>query len=289
MKKSDAKAPPKNSYTPKMESCREAAMGVPGYIPCGKPATYVVENRGEVNPMCPACADHNVRNRGARYMLKDEDVKIGPPAPVSLIVADVEDDDSGPTAQQLSIITTNVSRALKLQEFIIPEREAELAKLKEEFKTIVEVTLPNAMTDAKMGGYTYSDRNDGKWQTELVNDIKASVSKENFSKFKDFLVETKQDDLIKRKITIKFGRDQVKLAMKFIADLAKRKVDLHPVVDEEVNWQTLNSWVREKRANAIDSQLDPDQAVPPMVSLFKIRFAKFTKQEEKKGITRGGK
>lgn len=53
----------------KEHCCEEAALlPFPGYIPCNKPAVSMVgwPDRGE-GPyrMCEACADHNVRNRGA--------------------------------------------------------------------------------------------------------------------------------------------------------------------------------------------------------------------------------
>lgn len=45
--------------------CEEAALGVPGYIPCNKPAVSVVKQPdGNKVAMCVACAWHNVNNRG---------------------------------------------------------------------------------------------------------------------------------------------------------------------------------------------------------------------------------
>lgn len=55
---------------PKGATCQECAMGSAAYVPCGRPAEYMIENRGERYPMCPMCADHNVCNRGASYMRK---------------------------------------------------------------------------------------------------------------------------------------------------------------------------------------------------------------------------
>lgn len=56
----------------KPDCCEEASpMSHNFYIPCNKPAVAMVgwPDRGE-GPyrMCPACADHNARNRGASYM-----------------------------------------------------------------------------------------------------------------------------------------------------------------------------------------------------------------------------
>lgn len=192
--------------------------------------------------------------------------------------------ETGPSDAQLKTIATHVSRALTLQELLIPKAAEELEKLQSEFKTLQEITLPNLLTDANVAGYTYTDRNDGNWQVSVENDVKISYTKENFPKFKEYLEENEEDDLIKRKITIKFGRDQVKLAMKFIRDLAKRKVDLHPEITEEVNWQTLNAWAKTKRQEAIDENLNPDEALPPCLNVFKLRYAKLEPVKQKKGV-----
>lgn len=59
--------------------CQECMMGSDKYIPCSKPAIRIVTwNRpnAETYAMCAICADHNVSNRGARYVLQGEDYKI---------------------------------------------------------------------------------------------------------------------------------------------------------------------------------------------------------------------
>ena len=49
--------------------CEEAAMGIPFYVPCGKPAEFIIANRNERVNMCPMCANHNIKNRGASFLL----------------------------------------------------------------------------------------------------------------------------------------------------------------------------------------------------------------------------
>lgn len=47
--------------------CEEAALGIPFYAPCNKPATNVVAWKGRSDPaipMCGFCTNHNVKNRG---------------------------------------------------------------------------------------------------------------------------------------------------------------------------------------------------------------------------------
>lgn len=51
-------------------TCEEASpWSITTYIPCGKPAVAVIDN-GDRQPynMCTACAEHNIRNRGARLV-----------------------------------------------------------------------------------------------------------------------------------------------------------------------------------------------------------------------------
>lgn len=54
--------------------CEEASpLSRQYYIPCGQPAEFMVQTR-DPRPyaMCAMCADHNVHNRGARYVMRGE-------------------------------------------------------------------------------------------------------------------------------------------------------------------------------------------------------------------------
>jgi hypothetical protein len=271
--------------------CAECVMGAATYTPCRQPATFVVMGTDKVClPMCGLCADHNVSNRGARYVQQGEEVQIITADQVlasfkNPMPLEVEaDEETGPSEAQVKNLAALVSRGLKLQEILIPEAEAELAKLQKELKELTEITLPNVMTDARVSGWVYKDRNDGEWETDLVEDVKFSVKKENLPGFIGWLEKKKDDAIVKRTIVIKFGRDQVKAAKKFLADLAKRKVDLEPEVKEEIHYQTLQSYCREEREKLIKAGRNPDEALPKQVDQFKLRFAVFSKKERKKGV-----
>lgn len=69
---------PSIALPPVGATCQECVMGSPHYLPCSKPAIRIVNhpNHGETYFMCEGCADHNVRNRAARYVLQGEDYKI---------------------------------------------------------------------------------------------------------------------------------------------------------------------------------------------------------------------
>ena len=56
---------------PEDAKCQEAShLSGRLYVACNAPATCVVDN-GDTNVyfMCTPCGDHNVRNRGGRYLL----------------------------------------------------------------------------------------------------------------------------------------------------------------------------------------------------------------------------
>lgn len=48
-------------------TCREASIHSGSvYLPCGRPATELIELDGAQVPMCESCARHNVKNRGGK-------------------------------------------------------------------------------------------------------------------------------------------------------------------------------------------------------------------------------
>lgn len=58
--------------------CQEAALGLPFYAPCNKPAVAIVGWKGRTEPplrMCKACTDHNVKKRSGVVIetLEEED------------------------------------------------------------------------------------------------------------------------------------------------------------------------------------------------------------------------
>lgn len=64
--------PSKRKLPPPNARCEEISMFA-APLPCGAPAKFIVKNR-DPRPynMCAMCADHNVSNRGARYVTEDE-------------------------------------------------------------------------------------------------------------------------------------------------------------------------------------------------------------------------
>lgn len=55
----------------KPHCCEEAALGLPFYAPCNRPAVNIVGWKGRTETpirMCEMCTDHNVRNRGGEIV-----------------------------------------------------------------------------------------------------------------------------------------------------------------------------------------------------------------------------
>ena len=51
--------------------CQEASpLSYVSYIPCGRSSASLIwhSKDGRVYPMCPACADHNMMNRGGKQV-----------------------------------------------------------------------------------------------------------------------------------------------------------------------------------------------------------------------------
>lgn len=60
----------------KFACCEEAALGIPFYAPCNRPAIAVVGWKGrndEPIRMCSNCLNHNVKNRGGEILRYVED------------------------------------------------------------------------------------------------------------------------------------------------------------------------------------------------------------------------
>ncbi len=202
-----------------------------------------------------------------------------------LDVADIEvADDKGPTDVQINVVSKNAARAIMLQDLLIPEAMLALSKLQDEFKGLIEKTLPSAMDELKTGGFEYRDGNVA-YDLKLDEAIQAGITEANKADAFAWLNKNGHGDLIKRQIVIEFSRDQQKLALKFMRDLAQRKTPLNPVIKETVHAATLKAFVKEQRQAFIDDQKNPDDAVPVTTfGVFKQRFVKFIVPKKKKGV-----
>lgn len=76
--------------TARPHCCEEAAIGVGwGYLPCNKPATWIVIHHGwQEIAMCTECAWHNLKNRGAIGARPYDPSRYTPPAKLNWHIHD---------------------------------------------------------------------------------------------------------------------------------------------------------------------------------------------------------
>lgn len=261
---------------PKGMKCQEAAsLSLKHYIPCGRPAFFIVRNKDPKQyAMCDMCTDHNVENRGASIVKQGEKYELADlTQPTAKQIAeslagplshdpknstpelDIEEAPAA-TGDQLKNIT-NLAKAQIVLLAEIAAMEDVLTAKKQALKANQETDLPEAMTAAGMKSFELTDKTGAEIAGVTIKEIvAASITKANLPRALPYM-EKHAPGLIKRVITVKFGKDDDAWAKKFMADMAKRKKKLDATVTETVNPQSLGAWVREKDAanEAVDEKL----------------------------------
>lgn len=291
--------------------CQECVMGSPTYIPCSKPAVRIVSHGiGECYQMCEMDADHNVKNRGARYVHQGEPYTItmtpsvieamktanaasaspvksttGPASgqaagksvkasasadkagrsdmstgskgntSTGMPAADLRNakkadevmdfDDAPVTEDQLTVIRQYGERQLELlKDMAILAAKMEV--LSKELSFNKEVQLPAALTAAGMEGFKLSNG----FQVAMRSFVNASIPKDLKDMAHEYLDKLGGGAaaLIKRTITIRFGKGDDAWAKKFLQDLNQRKKKVDVTVTESVHSGSLTAWVKERDA-----------------------------------------
>lgn len=172
-----------------------------------------------------------------------------------------------PTQDQLKIITIAANEQLNLLR-AKADTEAVLDKINLALKVNMETTLPNSLSEAGVDSITLKGGYVVKKDMFFATSITEATKEEAF----EFLVKTKNEDIIKRQIQILFSRGQEKWAKKFLRDCERRKDPLNIKLKEFVEPQTLKALVRRRREEFADQGENPDEAVP------KAAFNLFTQQ-----------
>jgi hypothetical protein len=176
------------------------------------------------------------------------------------------------SADQIAKVRDLAEKAVALDEEMA-ELGERLAKLSEQKKVITERDLVNAMTEARLETWPMP----GGFSFDLTTLLNASIPKDRQDEAFAFLEDHGHGDLIKRKFTIQFGRDEVAWAKKFMQDLAKRKKPLNVEQKIWVEPQTLGAFVREQHRNAAATGTNADELVPPtLFGVFKMTYAKLS-------------
>lgn len=153
----------------------------------------------------------------------------------------------------LKQITALAERQLDL-EALIEEAEENLKSLKEQHRAVSENDLPEAMEEAGMLEFKLSD---GRKIT-IVTKYYASIPNDRIADAFRWLRERGHDGIIKRDITVQFGKGDDELAAKYAKWLRDRLGDKPVTIKdkEHVHHSTLRAFVREQIEEGEDIPMD---------------------------------
>lgn len=174
--------------------------------------------------------------------------------------------EAAPAADEgdLSAITTLAERLLAEQSRV-SDLEEQLKEAKETARITQEVDLPQAMLDVGMRDFTLKNG----FGVDVVTTHHASINQANQPAAFAYLKETANDDIIKRDVTITFGRGEEELAIQAL-EFLRSTFSANKIVEKaSVHSQTLGSFVREK--------LRAGEALPrDIFGIYSRTFAKLT-------------
>lgn len=254
---------PNPAKPPEGARCQEASMlSHATYIPCGKPAVSVIANSDpNAYAMCATCADHNVRNRSARYVVEGEVYTLWTPSDARSDLAEVEfEEETAPAAPSnaaLKSIGAMAARRIALAAEIA-EAEAILKAKAESLRVLEEVELPKAMLDVGLTSFALV----GGGSVALRTDYYASIKGANQDAAFSVLERRNAGSIIKRDISAQFPRGSKELADALIVYVRETYGKTAKVADKShVAPNTLAAYVREQIAQGTLAEGDADFSI----------------------------
>jgi hypothetical protein len=144
-----------------------------------------------------------------------------------------------------------LAKKAKMLEKEIEDLSTSLKEKEEQYRTLTEVSLPEAMAESGMKKFVMADGS--------LIDVKpfygASISKARQAEAFKWLRDHGFDDIIKNTVSVRFGRKEDELAARMIQLL--RQQGFTPEQTEKVEPQTLKAWVKERveKGQPVDSDL----------------------------------
>lgn len=164
-------------------------------------------------------------------------------------------------------------------------RQRDVDRLKRELEAAVEALrvnmetdLPAAMLEVGMTSFGLT----GGWSVEVDEAVTGSIPKDpvRTEEAHDWL-EANRHFIVKRRITILFGREDEAWAAKFMRDCAARKKPLNLETKKWVEPQTLSAFVREQLREAKSRNVDPETLAPTgLLGVFKRTYARVKAPKE---------
>lgn len=170
---------------------------------------------------------------------------------------DIEQDQQRAPQVQLDKLTAMAAEVLTRQANVI-RLEMEVEEEQKKIDDLVQHRIPDFMTSIGMNNFSLTDGTELKVKPYVRGSIPtlSAIEKEQdpikqgllLKRRKDafsWLRKVKADALIKNELVATFGTGMDKMAKKFL-DLLKTKAKVPVSLEESVNFQTLNSFFRER-------------------------------------------
>jgi len=161
------------------------------------------------------------------------------------------------SAEDLATVLNLAREQLRLH-LKLERLEEEMNQLNQALKTNAEIALPEALRAANLKEMPLGEG----WFVKIKEITAASISETKKPEAFAWLEQHQLGGIIKRVITISFGRDEEKWAKKFLADCAKRKKPLNAELKEAVHSGTLTKTIKDMIEEALAEGEDPKQKVP---------------------------
>tara|TARA_R110002012_G_scaffold96710_1_gene232979 strand:+ start:2348 stop:2926 length:579 start_codon:yes stop_codon:yes gene_type:complete len=151
---------------------------------------------------------------------------------------------------ELSLVSALANKQVELAQELASLEEAVKAK-KEEFRATSEQELPEAMQAAGLSELVLSTGE----KITIAEFYNAHISKVNQETAYNWLVSNGHAGLIKNEVSLKFARDQERIAEETILALKAR--GLSPEVRQSVHPSTLKAFVKEQLTSGKDIPSEP--------------------------------
>lgn len=264
---------------PPRAKCQEASPQSRGsYIPCGAPAVFVVKNR-DPDPyfMCEMCADHNVRNRGARYVMADETESAFRP---EVGESDVEPMEPPADAELASV--AGLAREQLAAEDEVRAAESTLKAANARLAAVRDGALPAAFAALGLAEFKLEDGSKVTVREAYRCGQLDDAVREDGRPLEERLAALEwldlhgHGDLARRVITVTLGAGAEAVADELLALISAHRAANSFRVDHRrtVPWNTLSGFAREQTQHHEDPPLD-------VLGVTVQRSAKITRPKER--------
>lgn len=144
-----------------------------------------------------------------------------------------------------------LARRAKLLEKEIGEMEETLKERADQYRTLTEKTIPEAMAESGMKKFVMEDGS----SIDIKPYYGASITKARQAEAYQWLRDHQSDDIIKNTISVRFGRGEDELSVRLLNLLGEQGYPAEQA--QKVEPQTLKAWVKERveKGLSVDTEL----------------------------------